>query len=73
MRKTLTQKTLDHLPPTTGKRIEIRDTLITGFMLRVSKSGGNVWYLATRVNGRSRRIKIGTYATSAFASCRRIP
>ena len=61
MRKTLTQKTLDHLQPASGKRYELRDTLLPGFMLRVSKSGGTVWYLAARVNGRQRRIKIGSY------------
>jgi hypothetical protein len=70
MRKTLTQKTLDHLPPATGKRCEIRDTLLTGFMLRVSRSGGNVWYLATRVNGRCRCIKIGTYPILSLTDAR---
>ena len=70
MQKTLTQKTLDHLPPASGKRYEIRDTLLTGFMLRVSRSGGAVWYLATRVNGRSRRIKIGTYPILSLADAR---
>lgn len=61
MKKTITQKTLDHLPPCLGKRYEIRDTLLPGFMLRVSKSGRMIWYLVTRVHGRQRRIKIGSY------------
>ena len=70
MQKTLTQKTLDHLPPATGKRCEIRDTLVTGFVLRVSKSGGMVWYLSTRVNGRGRRIRIGTYPILSLVDAR---
>ena len=70
MRKTLTQKTLDYLPPCTGKRYEIRDTLLPGFMLRVSKNGGKVWYLVTRVHGRQRRIKIGTYPILSLVDAR---
>jgi integrase len=70
MRKTLTQKTLDHLPSVTGKRLEFRDTLVTGFMLRVSKSDAKVWYVATRLHGRARRIKIGTYPILSLVDAR---
>ncbi|MGB3878237.1 MAG: tyrosine-type recombinase/integrase [Shinella zoogloeoides] len=61
MRKKLTPKLLDSLPPAQGKRYEVRDELLTGLHIRVSNSGGKVWYLATRVGGQARRIKIGTY------------
>lgn len=70
MRKTLTQKTLDYLPPCTGKRYEVRDTLLPGFMLRVARNGGKVWYLVTRVHGRQRRIKIGTYPILSLVDAR---
>jgi integrase len=70
MRKTLTQKTLDYLPPCLGKRYEVRDTLLPGFMIRVSKNGGKVWYIVTRVHGRQRRIKIGTYPILSLIEAR---
>jgi integrase len=61
MRKKLTPKLLDSLPPAQGKRYEVRDELLLGLHIRVSNSGGKVWYLAIRVGGQARRIKIGTY------------
>jgi integrase len=70
MKKTITQKTLDHLPPCLGKRYEVRDTLLPGFMLRVSRNGGKIWYLVTRVHGRQRRIKIGTYPILSLVDAR---
>lgn len=61
MRKKLTPKFLDNLPPAEGKRYEVRDELVTGLHIRISNAGNKVWYLATRVDGVSRRIKLGTY------------
>lgn len=61
MRKKLTPKLLDNLPSANGKRYEVRDELVTGLLIRVSRTGGKVWYLATRVDGLLRRIKLGTY------------
>jgi hypothetical protein len=61
MRKKLTTKTIDSLPPATGKRYELRDTLVPGLHIRVSATGAKVWYLAVRVEGRKRRIKLGNY------------
>ena len=51
MRKKLTPKTIDALPPPTGKRYEVRDDLVTGLLIRVSSTGSKVWYLATRIDG----------------------
>ena len=70
MKKTITQKTLDYLPPCLGKRYEVRDTLLPGFMLRVSRNGGTIWYLVTRIHGRQRRIKIGTYPILSLVDAR---
>ena len=70
MRKALTPKLLDSLKPAAGKRYEVRDSLIIGLLLRVSKTGGKVWYVLPRVRGRAVRIKIGTYPILTLAQAR---
>ncbi|WP_027834871.1 tyrosine-type recombinase/integrase [Maritalea myrionectae] len=70
MRKKLTTKTIDALPAAVGKRYEVRDELLTGFMVRVSSVGKKVFYLNTRINGRARRIKIGDYPLMSLAEAR---
>jgi hypothetical protein len=47
MRKKLTTKIIDALPAAVGKRYEVRDELLTRFMVRVSSVGKNVFYLNT--------------------------
>ncbi len=70
MRKKLTPKLLDHLSPAECKRYEIRDELVRGLLIRVSRTGGKVWYLATRVDGVLRRIKLGTYPVLSLKDAR---
>lgn len=70
MRKAMTSKLLDGLKPAEGKRYEVRDTLIVGLLLRVSKTGGKVWYVTPRVEGKSCRIKIGRYPILTLAEAR---
>ena len=70
MRKALTPKLLDSLKPATGKRYEVRDSLIIGLLLRVSKTGSKVWYVLPRVRGRAVRIEIGTYPILTLAQAR---
>ena len=70
MRKKLTTKTIDSLPPATGKRYEVRDALLPGLHIRVSATGGKVWYLATRAEGRMRRIKLGRYPVISLSDAR---
>jgi len=70
MRKKLTPKLIDSLPPATGKRYEVRDELLTGLLVRVSSTGGKVWYTSCRINGTIRRIKIGTYPILSLADAR---
>jgi integrase len=70
MRKKLTTKTIDALPPAKGKRYEVRDTVLPGLHIRVSAKGGKVWYLATRVEGRMRRIKLGAYPVISLSDAR---
>lgn len=61
MKRRLTPKTIDALPPAVKKRYEVHDQLLPGLHLRVSATGGKVFYISTRVNGRMKRIKIGTW------------
>lgn len=70
MRKKLTPKTIDALPPAKDKRYEVRDALIPGLLVRVSVSGGKVWYVTTRVDGRLRRIRVGRYPIVSLADAR---
>jgi hypothetical protein len=56
MKKKLTPKSIDALPPATVKRYEVHDTLLPGLHLRVSATGGKVFYVSRRVAG---RIRIG--------------
>lgn len=70
MRKKLTTKTIDALPPAKAKRYEVRDTVLPGLHIRVSAKGGKVWYLSTRVEGRMRRIKLGAYPVISLSDAR---
>lgn len=70
MRKKLSPKSIDALPPATAKRYEVRDELVPGLMIRVSSTGGKVWYVSTRINERARRIKIGPYPVIGLADAR---
>ncbi len=70
MRKKLTTKTIDALQPAVGKRYEVRDTHLPGFMVRVSCVGKKVFYLNKRIDGRSRRIKLGEYPMMSLAEAR---
>ncbi|WP_176082877.1 Arm DNA-binding domain-containing protein [Martelella sp. HB161492] len=70
MKKKLTPKLIENLPPASGKRYEVRDELLTGLLLRVSATGAKVWYLATRIDGRSRRIKLGSWPVLSLKDAR---
>ncbi|MDI4655364.1 tyrosine-type recombinase/integrase [Xanthobacter autotrophicus] len=70
MRKKLTPKLLDSLQAATTKRYEVRDDVVVGLMIRVSATGAKVWYLATTVKDRARRIKLGTYPILSLADAR---
>jgi len=61
MKRRLTPKTIDALPPAVNKRYEVHDQLLPGLHLRVSATGGKVFYVSKRVNGHMKRIKIGSW------------
>ena len=70
MRKKLSAKLLDHLPAAKAKRYEVRDELMPGLLVRVSVSGGRVWYLTTAVMDKPRRIKLGNYPVLSVSDAR---
>ncbi|WP_137390945.1 tyrosine-type recombinase/integrase [Rhodoligotrophos defluvii] len=70
MRKKLTPKTIEALPPAKGKRYEVWDELLPGFIVRVSSKGRKTWHLCARINKRRRRIKIGDYPILTLGEAR---
>ena len=61
MKRRLTPKTIEALPPAVNKRYEVHDQLLPGLHVRVSATGGKVFYVSKRFNGRMKRVKIGTW------------
>ena len=70
MREKLTPKFIDGLKPATTKRYEVRDVLLVGLLIRVSKRGAKIWYAMPRVGNRNKRIKIGNYPVVTLADAR---
>lgn len=70
MKKKLTPKSIDALPPATGKRYEVHDALLPGLHLRVSATGGKVFGVSRRVDRHMKRIRIGAYPIVSLADAR---
>ena len=58
MKCALTDKKLNALKAGT-KRLDVRDTLLTGFGVRVTSKGLKTLCVVYRVNGKQKRKKIG--------------
>jgi hypothetical protein len=53
------------------KRVDVWDTVLQGFGVRVSPTGRKVWFVIAReVSGRQRRVTIGTYPAISLAEAR---
>ena len=50
--------------------MDVWDTVLQGFGVRVSPSGRKVWSVIVRPNGTVRRIKVGTYPAVSLAQAR---
>lgn len=61
--KKLTAKVLENLKPPKSGRLELWDTLIEGFGVRVTDKGSKSWFVMYRVNGptgrKQRRLRLG--------------
>lgn len=70
MRKLLTAKVVENLKPGLSRRVEMRDTLLPGFGVRVTVNGRKSWFAIGRVRGRQVRHTIGTYPVVSLADAR---
>jgi integrase len=70
MKRKLTPKTVEHLKAEERRRLEVWDTTLPGFGIRIYQTGRKVWFVIARVKGRQRRFTIGTYPILALADAR---
>lgn len=68
----LTARTIENAKAPASGRLEIWDTLVRGFGLRVTERGVKSWTLMYRVNGRQRRLNLGRYPAYNLADAREL-
>ena len=68
----LTARTIENAKAPASGRLEIWDTLVRGFGLRVTERGVKSWTLMYRVNGRQRRLNLGRYPAYDLADAREL-
>ena len=71
MKTKLTKRTIESLPLPSKKRITYSDTESKYLKLDISPSGGRVWRFVRKVNGRVKRITIGSYPATTPDMARR--
>jgi integrase len=70
MRKKLTCRFLETVPPPATRRVEYHDELLLGLRLRVFATGRKSWSVVGRANGKQVRHTIGTYPTISLMEAR---
>ena len=70
VKRKLTPKFVEHVTAPSVKRFEVWDTALQCFGIRVSPTGRKVWFVVVRVDGRQRRMTIGTYPALSLAEAR---
>ena len=50
--------------------MDVWDTVLQGFGVRVSPGGRKTWFVIARVDGRQKRLTIGTYPAISLAEAR---
>jgi len=70
MKRKLTPKTVEHLKAEGRRRLEVWDTTLPGFGIRVYQTRRKVWFVIARVRGRQGRFTIGTYPVLALGDAR---
>ena len=68
-RQRLTDRSLSRKPPTTGQ-LELWDTVLPGFGLRISYGGRRTFFVMFRLDGRQVRRSVGTYPALSLAQAR---
>ncbi|WP_050769188.1 tyrosine-type recombinase/integrase [Oceanicola granulosus] len=70
MKRKLTAKLIEGQRPNPSKRLDFRDELMPGLVLRISKSGTKTFCLHKRINGTMPRLTIGRYPIMSLAEAR---
>ena len=70
MKRKLTTKFIEGLKPNPARRLDFRDELMPGLVLRVSTSGTKTFCLHKRINGRMSRLTVGRFGVVSLAEAR---
>lgn len=70
MKLKFTTKFIEGAKPDISKRLDFRDELIPGLVLRISTSGTKTFCLHKRINGKMRRLTIGRFGVVSLAEAR---
>jgi integrase len=70
MRRKLSPKLIEHLKSPGPKRMDVWDTVLQCFGLRISPSGRKTWFVIVRMDGRQKRVTIGTFPAVSLAEAR---
>jgi integrase len=70
MRAKLSPKLVEHLKAPGPKRMDVWDTALQCFGMRVSLTGRKTWFVIVRAGGRQKRVTIGTYPAISLAEAR---
>lgn len=68
--KKLSSKVVEYQTAPGPKRLDVWDTVLQGFGIRVSPSGRKVWFVVVRPGGHPKRVSIGTYPAISLADAR---
>lgn len=71
MKRKLTNKFIEGQKPDPSKRLDFRDELMPGLVLRISTSGTKTFCLHKRINGKMRRLTIGRFHIVSLADARK--
>jgi integrase len=70
MKSKLTPKFIESIKPDPAKRIDFRDELMPGLVLRVSANGTKTFCFHRRINGRMRRLTVGRFGIVTLSEAR---
>ncbi|WP_299778365.1 site-specific integrase [uncultured Roseobacter sp.] len=70
MIQALTTKFIETRKPDPSKRVDYRDTVVPGLVLRVNKSGTKTFSFHKRINGKMKRLTIGQFGPFSMTDAR---
>ena len=66
----LTARTIENAKAPTEGRLELWDSLVRGFALRITDRGSKSWIVMYRLNGKQRRLTLGAYPAYPLGEAR---